>query len=505
MVKPASAYLTAFLRLAPGWILVLALVSCRGGQTSSAKSTPERLPGSPISGALATFGVPDRTNHPPIATSTQTPLPSPTAPVSTLDVQSEELRGLTITFWHPWIGAQGELLGDILDEFNRTNRWGIIVQATGYAGLDQLDAVMDAAQVEGTLPDMLAGYNYQARHWDQGGEVLVDLNIYTSDPSWGLSADELADFTPAFWDQNLVSYPGEQPKQLGLPMHRSAIVLFYNQTWAQTLGYTYPPSTPYDFRVRACAAAEVNQNDGQAGNDGTGGWLVTPQPSLLVGWIYAFGGEITRPDGRGYLFNTAETGEALGYLKGLQDSGCTWQSTGTDPVVEFASRRALFYAGSLAELPEVQAAFSAAGNNDAWTVLPFPSVDGMPVLLTYGPALMVTRSETPRQLAAWLAAEWLVYPPNQARWVAENGLLPTRQGTLSFLSEAIDENPHWAATLEYLSTARSEPAYASWGVMRWALNDAMAELFSPTFTSGQIPNLLEALDQAALEIFNQVR
>ena len=41
--------------------------------------------------------------------------------------------------------------------------------------------------------------------------------------------------------------------------------------------------------------------------------------------------------------------------------------------------------------------------------------------------------------------------------------------------------------------------------MRWALNDAMAELFTPAFTAGQIPDLLEALDQAALEIFNQVR
>jgi ABC-type glycerol-3-phosphate transport system substrate-binding protein len=118
---------------------------------------------------------------------------------------------------------------------------------------------------------------------------------------------------------------------------------------------------------------------------------------------------------------------------------------------------------------------------------------------------MITRSETRRELAAWLAAEWLVYPPNQAQWVAANNLLPVRQSTLGFLNDSLAESSQWAAALDLLPLARSEPAYTSWSVMRWALNDAMAELFDPAFTSGQIPDLMEALDQAALEIFNQVR
>ena len=502
-MKPISVYLTPFRKLTPGLILILALAGCNGSQDRTA--TPQGTLDSLTPTMAHTTGTAARPSRTPAQTITPSPIPTITAPISTLDVQSEELRGLRITFWHPWRGAQGNLLQDLLDEFNRTNRWDITVLVTAYEGLGRLEEAVETASNNGTLPDLLVGYNYQALQWDAAGSVLVDLNEYAGDPTWGLDQDEQADFLPAFWSQDLASRPGELPKRLGLPLHRSALVVYYNQSFAQALGFSSLPDSPYDVRVQACAAAEANNRDGQTGNDNTGGWLFTPQPSLLVGWIYAFGGEFTRMDGRGYQFNTAETGQALDYLKGLQDSGCAWQEAGSDPAAEFAARRALFYAGSLAELPAVQAAFAEAGSRDKWTVLPFPGANGAPVLVTYGPALMVTRSEAAPQLAAWLAAEWLASPSNQAQWITANYLLPVRQSTMGLVSASLDENPQWAAALALLPAARSEPAYASWSVMRWVLNDAMAELFNPAFSAGQIPDLMEALDQAALEIFTQVR
>jgi multiple sugar transport system substrate-binding protein len=499
-MKLIRAYLTAFLKHTPGLLLILALAACDGSQSPGRTNTPASLTSAAESTAAATA----RPTRTPAVTATHTTTPT-AVPVSTLDVQADELNGLTITFWHPWSGEQGALLQNMLAEFNRTNRWGITVQATAYEGLGWLEDAVEAGLNDGTLPDMLVGYNYQALHWDASGRVLVDLNEYARDPTWGLSADEQADFYPAFWSQDIAESASGAVKRFGLPLHRSALVLYYNRSFSQSLGFSGLPDTTYELRLRACAAAEANASDGQNSNDGTGGWLVTPQPSLLVSWIYVFGGEITRPDGRGYQFNTPQTGQALDYLKGLQDSGCAYQAPGVDPATEFATRRALFYAGSLSELPAVEAAFAAAGNRDSWTILPFPAAEAAPVLVTYGPALMITRSETRRELAAWLAAEWLVYPPNQAQWAAANHLLPVRQSTLGFLSDSLAESPQWAAALDLLPLARSEPAYTSWSVMRWALNDAMAELFDPAFTSGQIPDLLEALDQVALEIFNQVR
>ncbi len=496
-MKPISAYLTAFLRLTPGLILCLFLYGCSGDQPPGKTGTPVVL--TPTAERIAPTTA---TLTPIAATATST---STETPVSTLDVQAEDLNGLIITFWHPWSGEQGVSIQDLTTEFNRSNEWGITVQATAYNGISWMEEAVEAALRSGTLPDVLVGYNFQALHWDASGDVLVDLNEYANDPIWGLSEVEQADFHSVFWNQDITRSNTGQPRRLGVPLQRSGLVLYYNQSFAFTLGFARLPETTFDLRMQACAAAEANARDGQTSNDDTGGWLITSQPSLLVGWIYAFGGEITRPDGRGYLFNTPEVGQAFDYLKGLQDSGCAYQAAGADPASEFAARRALFFAGSLSELPAVEAAFTQAGNRDSWTILPFPGADTSPVLVTYGPDLMITRSETFRELAAWLFAEWLVAPENQAWWAAENHLFPVRQSTRELLNEPMEENPHWAAALGLLPLARSEPAYASWSVMRWALTDAMAELLDPAFTSEQIPDLQESLDQAALDIFTQVR
>jgi len=496
-MKPISAYLTAFLRLTPGLILSLFLVSCSGGQTPVQTGTPVV----PTSSAERT----------PLVTATRTPLaptatPTSTAtPVSTLDVQAEDLNGLIISFWHPWSGAQGDVVQNLITEFNRSNEWGITVQATAYNGVSWLEEEVEAALSSGTLPDALVGYNFQVLHWDAYGGLLADLNKYANDPIWGLSEAEQADFYPVFWNQDIARSTNGQPRRAGVPLQRSGLVLYYNQSYAYTLGFARLPETTFDLRMQACSAAEANARDGQTSNDGTGGWLITSQPSLLVSWIYAFGGEITRPDGRGYQFNTPEVGQAFDYLKGLQDSGCAYQAIGADPASELAARRALFFAGSLSELPAVEAAFTQAGNRDSWTILPFPGADTSPVLVTYGLDLMIIRSETARELAAWLFTEWLVAPENQAWWATANRTLPVRQSALELLSEPMEESPHWAAALELLPLARSEPAYASWSVMRWALTDAMAALLDPAFTSGQIPDLQEALEQTALDIYTQVR
>ena len=99
----------------------------------------------------------------------------------------------------------------ILDEFNRTNQWGIHVQVSSYEGFGRLDEAVESAIISDTLPDVLVDYGYQAQHWDGNG-VLADLTPYVNDPVWGLSSDEQADFYPDFWAEDLVkSKPQARP------------------------------------------------------------------------------------------------------------------------------------------------------------------------------------------------------------------------------------------------------------------------------------------------------
>jgi ABC-type glycerol-3-phosphate transport system substrate-binding protein len=396
----------------------------------------------------------------------------------------------------------GEIFQAILDEFNRTNKYGISVIGTAYEGFGSLDDAMQTAISSGSLPEVVVDYGYRARLWETSG-ALADLTPYVDDPVWGLTADEQADFFPTFWAEDMTA-KGSASIRLGIPYYRSAYVLFYNQTWAAELGYPEPPVTPEDFRLRACAAAESIAGSGNKTNLVKGGLLITPEPGALTAWIYAFGGEIVNPEAGGYLFKTPETRQAFTYLKGLQESGCARSDSKVDASAEFADRRALFLAGSLYDIPSQRDAILQTNSGDAWQVIPFPSGQ-QPVVDTYGPSLLMTRSTDAQQLASWLVIEWLVYPPNQAEYVQQLGVYPTRQNTLSYLSHAELTASQWIQALGLLPDAHAEPILQSWDTVRWVLSDASLELFSPQVGADQVPSLIDQLDGVAQEIFNQVR
>ena len=510
-----KAYLTAFWRMLLGLSLLFSAASC------DADFIPEPPPtqGTARPSAAAPTSTRAGPPLPPAASTTLTPLHLATRPPATpaLSVTPADLSGVTITFWHPWDGEAGETLRILINEFNRSNRYGVRIQAQAFAGPEALEEALQAArQPGGALPDLLMAYPHQSRHLDAGGQVLVDLNAYASDPTWGFTPIELEDFYPQFLTQDTLTLTltdqGPVIKRLGLPFYRSLFFIIYNETWAGELGYDEPPNLPFNLRTQACAAAAQSGGD----EPGMGGWMITdsgsmddqaanPPAALLLGWIAAFGGQIERADGTGYQLNTPEVERAMSLLKGLQDSGCAWLARDLDPAAEFAARRALFYAASLADLPAQSAAMSAAANRDRWTVLPFPSGNGGPAVDAYGPALVITRSTAERQTAAWLLLKWLLEPPNQARWAIASGYAPVRPSALELMEDELGSNPQWAAALALLPYAHPEPSYPSWSVVRGMLADALKQLLTPDFPAGQIPNLMQTMELLAEEIHSQIR
>jgi multiple sugar transport system substrate-binding protein len=428
------------------------------------------------------------------------PTPNQVTP-STLGVTSADLHGQQVTVWQPWTGEAGAALKTLLDDYSRTNQWGITVNTQIFEGFGRLDEAMESAIISNTLPDLVIDYGYQAQHWDEYG-ILADLTPYVNDPVWGFTSAEQADFYQGFWSEDLVS-DGGQRRRLGIPFYRSAYVIFYNKTWAEELGFTTPPSSVQEFKSQACESAVLASAQNGNADTNKGGWLITTQPGEAIGWIYTFGGGIVNPNAQGYLFNTAETRQAFIYLKALVDNGCAWSDPSVDVQSEFANRGALFVVASLFDIPTQQQAFSLAGNQDEWQVIPFPS-SKQPVIDSYGPSILITNSTSPKQLAAWLVAKWLVNTPNQAEWVKTIEALPTRQSSTNYLIENAQPEVQWSQVLELVPDAQSEPTLPSWGIVRWAVSDAEAELVDPGFSSDGIPALLDRLDTTADEINAQV-
>jgi multiple sugar transport system substrate-binding protein/sn-glycerol 3-phosphate transport system substrate-binding protein len=348
--------------------------------------------------------------------------------------------------------------------------------------------------------------------------VVADLQPYLFDPEYGLSSSEQADFLPALWQQDLLpaqvvkGSSATQDKRLGLPWVRSGVMLLYNRSWAQELGYARPPQSSQDFQKQACAAAQVNQTDSDRTNDATGGWLVTGDSAELAGWIYAFGGEFTRSDGRGYQFDTPEAHQAAGFIHSLAQQGCAWHGD-VVPVEAIATRQALFALVRLADLGDLQNGLDEASVD--WTLLPFAPAQegGLPAIVSYGPSLVMAQSTASRQLAAWLFIRWLTSPENQARWAQINHAFPTRSSALDHLQLAPVRDSAWQSwrqSLEYLPALHSEPYYASWSKVRWSLADGLTQLMLPDLPDSsdngdRIPLVLQMLDDLAAEIHIQVR
>jgi ABC-type glycerol-3-phosphate transport system substrate-binding protein len=472
----------------------------------------------PILGALALLSGCDavppilpQTAHPPSATSpvqpgipSSTPAPraSPSTPVplaSTLDVEADDLRGVLLRFWHPWGGPSAQVIAELVEEFNLDNPYGILVTPVSYSGYDALAEDLTGSPGSDERPQVVAGLLHQALAWN-GPLQAIDLNPYVSDPEWGIPGAEQADYFTPFWEQEVVD-----GRRLGIPAFRSGQLLFYNRTWARELGFQAPPTTPEQFRQQACAAARALRVDNDPANDGAGGWIVSTDYAAMLGWIYAFGGnplKMPEPgvDQNVYQFNTPEIQEAFTFLRGLFDEGCAWQPQSAVPDTAFAGRLGLFASGSILDIPDQAESFRLRGSHDEWAVLPMPSPDGQPAFNTYGPSYYILSASPEQQLAAWLLIRWLSASENHARLIESSGALPVQKGALESLEGYSQRRPQWSEAVDLLDSARTEPAYASWGQVRFALGDAATQLFRSYFTIDQVPVLLNYLDNFAAEL-----
>jgi ABC-type glycerol-3-phosphate transport system substrate-binding protein len=316
------------------------------------------------------------------------------------------------------------------------------------------------------------------------------------DREWGLTAQEPGDFWPVFWQEGQVD-----GRRWAIPAGRNAQVLFYNQTWAEQLGFHQAPLTPADFRTQACAAAKANLADAETENDGTGGWIISDDPLALESWRLAHGAAaLPVKEGQAYQFNTPPTLQAFTFLRKLADEHCAWTARNPTPYTYFAQRRALFYSGSLADLAAQEKAQAFEKSSDRWTVIAYPAENRKPLAIATGSSYALLLSTPQRQLAAWLFLHHLMLPRVQARLDAAGGLLPERAAALLEMSDYRQAHPAWAVTTTWKDVLQPAPRLASWRTVRRVLQDAAWQIFSPATKAAGIPAILTELDATIVDV-----
>jgi multiple sugar transport system substrate-binding protein len=426
---------------------------------------------------------------------TRTPAATNTTVVeSRLGVQAEALNGLTVDVWHAWYGAPSSLFDSQVEEFNSTNPWGILVQAKSFQNFTELYEQASAAVNGPNRPDVVVGLPEYAVEWNAQDAVL-DLTPYISDPLYGLSNAQIADFPSVFWKQDQVG-----DVRLAMPAQRTARLLLYNQTWANELGFKDPPTTSTEFEEEACKANQAMRSDANPQNDGQGGWLIDTQPMTGLSWLLAFGGGAQ--ESNGFRFLTPENIQATRFTKELEEKGCAWKTQNITPLSKFVDRSALFATASLEDLPDLARAFASAGSTDKWTVLPFPGPADN-AMVVYGSSYILLNSDDPDQLAAWLFVRWLLSPENQADWVNSVGYFPLQASTMSLLADYAAGHPQWAEAVNLLPQGRTTPELAAWRTVRVALGEGFNFMFRVDTPVGQVPVILAQLDALVTDLNKQ--
>jgi multiple sugar transport system substrate-binding protein len=468
-------------------VIILLAAGCAVNPTAGplpTASTPEPTPA-----ATATIALPPMKTVSPVVKPTQ-------KPASTQETNASQIRGTRISFWFP---ASGDLENEYsaeIAEFNQTNIWGITVEGRPFLTTTQLEAQVNAQPQ--SLPNVVSVPLEMLLTWQAQSQVVYPLDELIHDPEWGLTSQETADILPVFWNEE------KDDQRWGIPAERNTQVLFYNVSWAQALGFQRPPATPDEFKTQACAAMKANVADENPENDGTGGWILSNDPLVLESWRMAFGGEpLPVQEGQPYIFNNPASVSAFTFLKSMVDANCAWTARNPAPYPYFAQRQALFYSGSLLDLPFQARAMDFAKSSDRWTVLEYPSPQGPPVVMTSGNTNAVLRSTAAGQLASWLFIRYLMLPRVQSRLAAVGGLIPTRQSAVESMSIYRQNNAQWAQVAGWLGNFHAAPHLASWRTVRRILQDAAWQIFSPIVKVDGIPGVLDELDGMIKEIINK--
>lgn len=481
--------------------LVLALLSLAACQV--APDAPQVTKQATSSAATPTIQQATRT---PVRTPTPAASPTPALP-DYLAVDLGALKGVQIDFWHPWQGELAETAELLAGEFSQSNEWGIRVRRqpfyTAGALYDEIESRL--AEEPSLLPDVVAAPADQLSVWSEQAGIVADLSNYINHPEVGWSAQEISAFHPVFWSQDR---SGE--RQLGVPLLRTARVLFYNQTWAGELGFHSPPATPAEFKKQACAAAVANNGLRLVEKFGTGGWLIDNDPLTLLSWLAAFDAQALPEGGNTtYQFESEEAEEGLAFLRGMLADGCAWLGRNQTQYEYFTSRTALFYTGSLQDIYVQKEINEQAGNTDTWTILPFPGYAGEPVVYAagYSLALLDSQGQPPQdekarkeRMAGWLFVRWLSLPRNQARLTEALPSIPVSSGIEAQLVDYRRNFP-WDMILPLRDAVRPAPGLASWRSVRRLVEDASWQIYH--LPDSQVELILPQLDEAAQEFLTE--
>ncbi|GAA0928280.1 ABC transporter substrate-binding protein [Pseudonocardia zijingensis] len=397
-----------------------------------------------------------------------------------------------VVFWHSYSGRNGNVLGEIVTEFNESQD-DVYVEAQYQGSYDDTARKVAASLVAGQVPDIAI---FSDVTWERFylNEALEPFDPYFR-PGTGFEAGA---YEPKLFDEGVL-----QGRSWWLPFARSTPMLYFNRdAFAQAGLPDRAPETWSELREWAPALASV-QSAGRSLRSLA--FVKVDGDWQFQGNVWQFGGSysdglditidaegavaagewqrrLVHEDGYGYMASSAMTDFAAGLTAMAQDS------TGG---LRNAMEKASFSVGAGFVPAEVAAGVATGG----------------------GGIGMMRNATAERKQAAAVFLAHLSRPEIAARWTIETGYLPviTAAQQHPALVDLIAREPNYGVAIRQLPRARQQDAIRLYGrnanvAIYTGLQQIYADNADPRDVFGSVARRLESIaDEVRRQYEEKVR
>ncbi len=282
-------------------------------------------------------------------------------------VDSIDLTGknVEVIYWHNRPQQDQDLLQSMLDEFNKSNPYGITAHAeiAGAAYADVYNKVNAAIQA-GQPPEISVAYQNQAAFYRAQGRGHRPQSLHQEQqvrPEPGRSERLLPDLPG---QRREPTVPGRASRLPHPAVDRRPVL---QRRLAASARLDSPPTDWQAWEQAACKASDPSQNKY--------GWaMVSTIASDFASMVFSRGGRILSDDGSAYVFNDQSGVDSLALMQRMFKNKCAVEVPASERNGEqnrFANGQVLFVMGSSSGLAGTQDAVSK-GDNFKWDIAVLP-------------------------------------------------------------------------------------------------------------------------------------
>ena len=387
-----------------------------------------------------------------------------------------------IRFWHGLSGPLGDVLNEMIVEFNKTHD-DIEVIANPISSYNALQQKLSASLQVGKQPDLAQVFESWVANY-QKDNVLVSIDdMMSKDPDF--TEEELADFYPVFLQS--ITYQGNK---WSFPFNKSVRAYFYNKDAFYRAGMdpNFFPAT-WDEFTETCRKLTSGDPDKR---DATWGANFTVNEWQFVNLIHQAGGTILDENDRPVLNSPAGL-EALNYILNLVNVEKTAKaSKEMDGQNAFLAGTVAMFEGSSVSITYMRQ--QPINFNIGYAPLPTHTTD---ISAISGANIVIFKSGDPkRERAAWEFIKWFTDTEQTAKWSARTCYMPLRKSAMETdtIKEFLNTYPQFRGIYAQLDNAVFEPQHPAWlegrSELKKALEKAKEGILGPQ----------EALDEAVKKL-----